>query len=874
MMVDFFRRKMKVFIWLIVATFVLSIFLIAGGSYFYDAAKPKKPAQAAKPAKPLEPKSELDFEAKTPVATIVFKGQTETITEGELNRAVENAKNNNRIYRGSSISLKTLKTMMGPILVDNLVKERLVLMEAESQDMDVSVEVDEAVKQQYDRVGGKEKFFELAKLDEAELRGILEKQLKQNRVVQRITAGKSIDDAAVEAYYKAHTDEFKAAEGDAARPLTEVRGEIERKLRAQVTDADIAAYYEQHKARWQKPDMVDVRHLMLDPESSKWRNAVEVTTSEIQVHYEKNQADYKAPKKVRLKHIFLDPDHESFADAGKIDDSKLRSIYDERFPAEPAMQIQEIKVTLGDTAESSAVARKTIDAVLTGLKEGTAFADLAKQHSSGDEAANGGDRGLVKAGDLQTEVANAVAGMEPGQVSSVIDTGDALQVIKLVRHADETDEDPTRDKDFEEMKEQLARDESLKHRRDAARDRLKDIRASIVGDEMTFEASATQFSHAGSAKTGGELGVIVLGDNKENPLIEEVGTSGYLDENLTDAVIDLRSDEISPPVRSALGFHLVKLVETLPSETRSLADVTPEIEQLLSEQKADQLVQEALERIKAELAAEPKVGETRRTFEEIVKAESDGSDARDGGLWTKLVLSSDEKPALGDIVREEIYSLRALHPKIIDAVKPLAETEVSDTVTFGRTHHLFQLVTRHPVRYIELDDAVRDEIRETLNPDVSETEIAEYFEANKDEFGTPAKVTLRHILLRSEDAANERLKEALEGADFEYLARQYSQDPTTKSKGGLISSEVNIPEIKAAMAEAEPGKVYPKPVKTFLGWHVLQLVSRSGAKEPSLDEARDSIRSRLLPEKREKVLKAWIEELENQAIIRKHFPAL
>lgn len=146
--------------------------------------------------------------------------------------------------------------------------------------------------------------------------------------------------------------------------------------------------------------------------------------------------------------------------------------------------------------------------------------------------------------------------------------------------------------------------------------------------------------------------------------------------------------------------------------------------------------------------------------------------------------------------------------------------------------------------------------------EVSEEEIAQYFELNKQDYATPKKVRAHHILFKvRQDAGQEQieeartkalkvLEEARAGADFAKLARKYSDDPGSKSKGGdlgfFIRDRMVKPFSDAAFA-MKPGEI-SEPVRTPFGWHLIKVMAIQEAKGPLLAEAADQIRSKLLKE--------------------------
>ena len=87
--------------------------------------------------------------------------------------------------------------------------------------------------------------------------------------------------------------------------------------------------------------------------------------------------------------------------------------------------------------------------------------------------------------------------------------------------------------------------------------------------------------------------------------------------------------------------------------------------------------------------------------------------------------------------------------------------------------------------------------------------------------------TARHILVKSEDDCKNLITQLQDGADFSALAAEHSQCPSGKQGGNLGSFHKGqmVPEFDKVVFEAPMG-LYPEPVKTDFGYHVIDVVSR------------------------------------------------
>ena len=90
-----------------------------------------------------------------------------------------------------------------------------------------------------------------------------------------------------------------------------------------------------------------------------------------------------------------------------------------------------IKVSEKATPEEKKAAKDKIDALRTRLMSGEDFAKLAKENSEDGSAANGGDLGYFKKGDMVKPFEDSAFGMDKDQMSPVIETQFGYHIIKV-----------------------------------------------------------------------------------------------------------------------------------------------------------------------------------------------------------------------------------------------------------------------------------------------------------------------------------------------------------------------------------------------------------------------------------------------------------
>ncbi|MEN1935764.1 peptidylprolyl isomerase PrsA [Paenibacillus sp. 102] len=107
------------------------------------------------------------------------------------------------------------------------------------------------------------------------------------------------------------------------------------------------------------------------------------------------------------------------------------------------------------------------------------------------------------------------------------------------------------------------------------------------------------------------------------------------------------------------------------------------------------------------------------------------------------------------------------------------------------------------------------------------------------------EIKASHILVSDEKTANDIKKQLDEGASFEELAKQKSEDPGSKENGGdlgYFGPGKMVSEFEDAAYKLKVGEI-SKPIKSSNGYHIIKLTDEKELKP--YDEVKDSIRKTL-----------------------------
>ncbi|MGZ3518017.1 MAG: peptidylprolyl isomerase [Vulcanimicrobiaceae bacterium] len=160
------------------------------------------------------------------------------------------------------------------------------------------------------------------------------------------------------------------------------------------------------------------------------------------------------------------------------------------------------------------------------------------------------------------------------------------------------------------------------------------------------------------------------------------------------------------------------------------------------------------------------------------------------------------------------------------------------------------------------------------NIKVSDAQIKAYFDKNHAAFDTPDEVKARHILVPDLKTAEKVEADLKSGKDFAAEAKQYSQDPGSKDKGGDLGyfrRGQMVPAFEKYAFTAPIGKISP-PIKSPFGYHIIQVEDRKTGKKASLADVHDQIATTLRQQQEAPLVQPFIQGLLQKANIQVNDP--
>jgi len=200
-----------------------------------------------------------------------------------------------------------------------------------------------------------------------------------------------------------------------------------------------------------------------------------------------------------------------------------------------------IRTPQESSPEDLDIAKTKIEEVLNLLNNGESFEQVSAKLSDASNALEGGNMGWRNSSQLPPAFLALLQGMETGDISKPVRSPSGFHVIKVIdkRTADSTlIVDQTNVRHILIKLNEVVSEQEAKLKMDSLKERLDN------GD--SFEDLARQYSEDGSANSGGELGWVSPRDTV--PQFET-------------AMNELDIEEVSPPIRSPFGWHIIQVLE-------------------------------------------------------------------------------------------------------------------------------------------------------------------------------------------------------------------------------------------------------------------------------------------------------------------------
>jgi len=426
-------------------------------------------------------------------------------------------------------------------LLDEMIDQQLLLQDAESRKLFVSKEeIKRAVmQQQYMQVNGvfsEQKYATMLKrmkLTAAEYEQQAAQEIMLTSLRSMITQSVDVSDQELSDVFFLRNQKLKIDYLEFSQSgITED---------VAVGDEEIKAYYDKNADTYRIEEMARARYIVFDPQEFIGRMTIE--PEDIQDCYNAERSRFVEPEQVRARHILLKADRE----------------------AEP---------------QKAQAAREQAQELLEKIKNGAAFAALAKKYSQDEASAGeGGDLGFFARGVMVGPFEEVAFSLKPGDLSEIVETPFGYHIIRL------EEKKPRRVRPLDEVRGEIVRELQQGEAENEVR------RASRRAFNRLFKSGDLE----GYAKTNGlsvrETELFVFGAGPEDAQSENA---------FSKQLFTLQPDELASVFAIGKKYYLIKMKEKKEAHIAPLEDVRDAVQTAVQREKRFELArQQAGEALKA-----------------------------------------------------------------------------------------------------------------------------------------------------------------------------------------------------------------------------------------------------------------------------------
>jgi len=338
---------------------------------------------------------------------------------------------------------------------------------------------------------------------------------------------------------------------------------------------------------------------------------------------------------------------------------------------------------------------------------------------------------------------------------------------------------------------------------ESARQRAEDV-LKLAREGQDFAALARQYSEGPTKTKGGDLGTF-----RREAMVKP----------FADKAFSMKAGDISDPVRTRFGWHIIKVEKINPAKTLSLDEAQKDIEKTLKTERSRNLAYDEAEAI----------------YETVFEGQklADIAQERNLKILTTGLFPQKRPP-------KEIKDAARFASVAFD----LPVGEVSDVQEFGDGYYLIEVVEKVPSKIPELK-AVEDRVKKDV---IKEKQDA-----------------------KALSEANRFLAELKKGQPFNTVSQKFNLAP---KKTGFFKRNDPIPTIgqeaeiaSTAFKLSDHDPLPGEPLKGQKGYYVISFHER---KEPELngfEKEKAALKDRLLQQKTFKTMEAWLKRIKSESQI-------
>jgi len=405
----------------------------------------------------------------------------------------------------------------------------------------------------------------------------------------------------------------------------------------------------------------------------------------------------------------------------------------------------------------------------------------------------------------------------------------------------------------------------------AANDILKKLK-----EGATFEQLAVQYSTDPSAQRNqGDLGWISWGSTVDN---------------FQDAAFKLKPGEVSAPVKTEFGYHIIKLVDRRKVENRpSYDEVKDQITSSISDRRKRALLQDYIEVIKKKYPVTVEKPTCQFVLNRLATIYPDTISGHP--RWRNNIdpaqLNTDEKAlilgsypggqmTLGEYLTNLQY-LRQIRPPDFDSYDSLAsvifQLSFLDILTSEAKAEKMENSQAYKDNFLRFKEmAMADVMRSDSIPfpvKVDDSDAQEYYNIHQEEFVVPLRFHLLEILLADEKTAEKYKTTIRTEQEFKKIAASETLRFGKKDVSGDLGivARQQSPQLFDAVANAKVGSIVG-PIKIGNRFSILWIKERLESELQPFAQVKSTIVDILIKSKGDELYREWIENIRKRTEIK------
>ncbi|MBS1824663.1 MAG: peptidylprolyl isomerase [Acidobacteria bacterium] len=348
-----------------------------------------------------------------------------------------------------------------------------------------------------------------------------------------------------------------------------------RRMQSAVLEGMVVTPEELEREYRARNEKVAIEFAKIDP--VKIQSEIKVTPEEINAHWAISKAQYKVQEKRGFRMVIVD---EAKVSASiQTNEASLRAYYDankEQFRTPERAKVRHILIkTMEKPKDQEEALKKKAEDLLKQIQGGADFAELAKKNSEDTvSAAKGGDLDWVARGQTVKPFEDAAFALAPKQLSGIVKTEFGFHILQTM------EKETARLKPFEEVKDQIAKDQSKQQVFDRMQQIADQVRSALVKNPGAAEQLASELK-VGFAK------VDKAGRGEVLPLVGQVT-------DIDNAVFDLKEKGAVTDIVTTTSNKLVVAVldEVFPARQAELNEVEGDIRKTIASERANRILNE------------------------------------------------------------------------------------------------------------------------------------------------------------------------------------------------------------------------------------------------------------------------------------------